>query len=547
MTARVINDPSALGWELDATTGRWEWKAECDCPDVGGGGGGWGTSGLPSAVRPWGNSDEVPEMATSYVGDTPLCWDDDVYVIWNDAADRNLVHWCRFTVDESGAFTKHELGSTATSMDNREINPTSSVVGSNNPWFVRAGDYLFKPSGKSTRTGLYAKRNADKTLSFGYLHDDLNWSSWYGVTPEWLALCTTSDGGLLAGVAGSGGSVSGRWGAFAKIGVDGSGNLTLLVNSPEMAGHSSGGALMRMDLMETPYGYLYSHAHNANGGHYLYFATYDDSFTRISRINNYQYIPKSGSTSTVRMSARDPSGLGFFLIMSSSDTDGVSSIAGPVINEDGTIPSQPRETSNSFQRYRMQMGNSSQPAPISNSGGGLGNGLGNSTCGYFGNGDANGSGPFEINSLGTYYVGVPADITVQTSQVTGSRRWFNWQVNTQDWAAAFNNFSERRRAVPSGVDGVFVLSSSDKKLQAYRAGVANPFRSYIQVVNGKVSSEEVFTDQPDPDYLPVIYGAGEFESDARGVEEVSYTVDLHNGVVIKNGGDEFDNNQEQSE
>jgi hypothetical protein len=33
MKTRVISDPSALGWELDATTGRWEWKAECDCPD----------------------------------------------------------------------------------------------------------------------------------------------------------------------------------------------------------------------------------------------------------------------------------------------------------------------------------------------------------------------------------------------------------------------------------------------------------------------------------------------------------------------------------
>ena len=38
MTARVINDPSALGWVLDPDTGRWEWSGSGDGGGSGGGG-----------------------------------------------------------------------------------------------------------------------------------------------------------------------------------------------------------------------------------------------------------------------------------------------------------------------------------------------------------------------------------------------------------------------------------------------------------------------------------------------------------------------------
>ena len=41
MTARVINDPSALGWVLDPDTGRWEWSGSGDGGGSGGGGGAW--------------------------------------------------------------------------------------------------------------------------------------------------------------------------------------------------------------------------------------------------------------------------------------------------------------------------------------------------------------------------------------------------------------------------------------------------------------------------------------------------------------------------
>ena len=39
MTARVITDPSALGWVLDPDTGRWEWSGSGD--GGGSGGGAW--------------------------------------------------------------------------------------------------------------------------------------------------------------------------------------------------------------------------------------------------------------------------------------------------------------------------------------------------------------------------------------------------------------------------------------------------------------------------------------------------------------------------
>jgi hypothetical protein len=39
MTARVITDPSALGWVLDPDTGRWEWSGSGDGGGSGGGGG----------------------------------------------------------------------------------------------------------------------------------------------------------------------------------------------------------------------------------------------------------------------------------------------------------------------------------------------------------------------------------------------------------------------------------------------------------------------------------------------------------------------------
>ena len=39
MTTRVISDPSALGWEFNPDSGRWDWKGDSDCPDNGGGGG----------------------------------------------------------------------------------------------------------------------------------------------------------------------------------------------------------------------------------------------------------------------------------------------------------------------------------------------------------------------------------------------------------------------------------------------------------------------------------------------------------------------------
>lgn len=41
MTARVITDPSALGWVLDPDTGRWEWSGSGDGGGSGGGGGAW--------------------------------------------------------------------------------------------------------------------------------------------------------------------------------------------------------------------------------------------------------------------------------------------------------------------------------------------------------------------------------------------------------------------------------------------------------------------------------------------------------------------------
>ncbi|MEL0325832.1 MAG: hypothetical protein VXA09_02345 [Burkholderiaceae bacterium] len=41
MTARVITDPSALGWVLDPDTGRWEWSGSGDGGGSGGGGSEW--------------------------------------------------------------------------------------------------------------------------------------------------------------------------------------------------------------------------------------------------------------------------------------------------------------------------------------------------------------------------------------------------------------------------------------------------------------------------------------------------------------------------
>ena len=41
MTTRVIPDPSALGWELDPNTGRWEWAGDGGGSSGGGGGGAW--------------------------------------------------------------------------------------------------------------------------------------------------------------------------------------------------------------------------------------------------------------------------------------------------------------------------------------------------------------------------------------------------------------------------------------------------------------------------------------------------------------------------
>ena len=38
MKTRVISDPSALGWEFNPDSGRWDWKGDSDCPDNGGGG-----------------------------------------------------------------------------------------------------------------------------------------------------------------------------------------------------------------------------------------------------------------------------------------------------------------------------------------------------------------------------------------------------------------------------------------------------------------------------------------------------------------------------
>lgn len=63
MTARVINDPSTLGWVLDPDTGRWEWSGS---GDGGGAGGGGGAMPDGSFVVQWASAEILMPRAINY-------------------------------------------------------------------------------------------------------------------------------------------------------------------------------------------------------------------------------------------------------------------------------------------------------------------------------------------------------------------------------------------------------------------------------------------------------------------------------------------------
>ena len=552
-------DPNGSVWQFNGTG----WVRQPDCPDGGGdsGGGSGGDGGggsataltkLPVSIMPFTVGPTEASIANTYQGSSPLCWDNDLYLMWNHPTDRTIVQWSRFEITASGTAT-HQASGTSTVADNRTVNTTSGHTSAVGAWTIRVGEYLFRPTPSAGMT--YAKRNADKSLSFGHIGDDLNWDSWYGVALTPKAICPTSDGGLLLGFDGYGGPYAQRWASFAKLGLDGSGNLIKEFQANHIVAPSSGtGVIRRIDLMETPYGYFYGHEALVSGANNFYFGSYDKTLTRISPGSDvtYSYTPKSGTSFMVRLAARNPNNLNFFYVLESGAPTGASAIsatAGPVVRSDGAILSSPREINNSHQIWAMTYLKDSD-SPTGQNGGwmqpGNGTGLDTNTCGFhpLWMRDQNTDTPETIASR-TFSVGVPADVICRTGQIASGRRWFTAaQTNiSHSWVNSTNTNLDRRYAVPTGIEDLWCVAATDGTIHFYSAFLDTTYNVFAKVENGKVVSPEVITRKPKAGYMPVVHGGD--ETLARSLTSPAYEVDEKAGVVIKTDPQSyFDLNEE---
>jgi hypothetical protein len=345
MTTRVISDPSALGWELDATTGRWEWKAECDCPDVGGGGGGYlpstEKSNVPAGLQYFGTGYHAGSLGGTRLG-SPLCFGEEIYISWWSST-MNMMQWVRCILQDTGAVVT----------DGGSYSSLPSGVTYNNicnagPWNVRLGNYVFQ-----SRKGAvaFAKKESDNTLSFGAL-TDLGVDTWWNKRVSAHGCFESSDGESVIMIF----TASSTTGMFAKVGLDANGDPVLLGKSAEFASSGTHGAISTIRVTEATYDnmpenrcYFYGHAHNSGNYTGYLFGSVRDDFGTLS-LSSAQWILHHPSqtpdvTSDIT-AARYNNNRGFAFVVPIGTAH--TAVVGPVVDSTGLISSQQWEANSSY-------------------------------------------------------------------------------------------------------------------------------------------------------------------------------------------------------
>jgi hypothetical protein len=326
-------DPNGSQWEFNGTG----WVRQPASSGGGGGGFGGATQGSPAIPdsgminvnKRFGYNTRYNKTSNNGLG--TISFGNDVYRIWRDGSDIRYDHHTLEYTDKDN-YTETQVTDMVT------VAGMSKWVGEA-PYIVRIGPYAFR-SFRGGDAQYYIKQNDDKTLSF---LDFKTLESSYSF--QWGAF-VNSRGNLVIAYVNTGNVIRIREYSYDSAADE----LVALAPSYNYGSFFSTSGLFAM--METPYGYFFTDCH-ADGQTSKYrFRSVDKDFNLISSEQNNGVVHELNNTTSIRVPARYRNGLGIGWA-GVTNTSKSTTTAGPVVNEDGTFPTQIMEKNGSYGRYEL--------------------------------------------------------------------------------------------------------------------------------------------------------------------------------------------------
>ena len=330
--ATEYTDPNGSVWQFNGTG----WVRQPDCPDAGDGDASVEAAEIPTGYINLGATGYDNATNTDRTS-TPICFGKDIYRVFNQpgATGPGYLRYSHWQIDEVGdavqigGLQMLEIPSSMTAEDVVKNGATPA------PWNVRFKNYLFRSANQSYGD-VYFKQNADKTISLGRLKD-IGMDSWFWNSETFTNGCFVSSGGesLVFAFKRSNNAACG----VGIIGVDdATGDLELLEKSD---GTQPFG--VRVAIAEAKYeGYdrpciFYSSMTPSNTYVTYNYCTLTPDLQAISSVTSSNIRPDNNLIVTGdAFAARYRNNRGLAWI--SDVGDDFSSMAGPVVNADGTIP-----------------------------------------------------------------------------------------------------------------------------------------------------------------------------------------------------------------
>ena len=327
-------DPNGSVWQFNGTG----WVRQPDCSGAGDGDASVEAAEIPTGYINLGATG-YDNSTTTDRASTPICFGKDIYRVFYQpgATGPNYLRYSRWEIDDVGDATQIgglQMLEIPSSMASDDV--ISSGIAPP-PWNVRFKNYLFRSTNQSYGD-VYFKQNEDKTLSLGRLKD-IGMDSWFWNSETYTNGCfDSSDGESLVFVfKRSNNSACG----VGRIGVDdASGDLQLLEKSDGLQPFGD-----RIAIAEAKYeGYgrpcIFYSSMTPSSTYVTYnYCTLTPDLQAISSLTSSNIRPDNSLTVTGDAFAaryRNNRGLAWITDVGSD----FSSMAGPVVNEDGTIPSE---------------------------------------------------------------------------------------------------------------------------------------------------------------------------------------------------------------
>lgn len=435
-------DPNGTVWEFNGTG--WVRKPE----DSGSGGG----------VLPPTESAQVPNgfqfIGTAYhngdIGSThtasPLCFDNVIFVCWWNSS-MSQMQWVRGILGEDGSYTQDGTGySTLPS------GVSAAAVCNPCPWNVRLGNYIFQSKKNAM---VYAEIDDQKNLIF---HDlTILIDSLVEPTLETRGCFESIDGESIVVVCAYKDQSGGRFSKW-RLNEDGTGFESLGQSINFQGGYTY--SVQSVFVTETPYGYFYAQTGNSGSACGYFFASVRDDFVTIQQLNKNGIMPKQNVTpaSGSAIGARYNNGRGI-AIVTALGTD-ATAVAGPVVDEQGTMYGQEWEANNSYWEFPL-IGSNGIINIAGNLTGQVGSSSVGSTCGAYGRAKARFKN-FGDSPVLPYVVSADAYLIS-----TKGERWHNVAVNSGTFVPVYTAGSDEPIVRATG-DLWVSQGTSDKNLYIYK-------------------------------------------------------------------------------